>query len=70
MNSNEFYQWLNGYLEALESNVIEVCKIENIREKMKTIKAHYQERVVYGPNVKKPTQQGYAPPTPNTDRSV
>ena len=40
MNSHEFFLWLNGYLEALES-----------------------ERVVYGPNVTPPTQQGYATPT-------
>ena len=33
MNSTEFYLWLNGYLEALESEGIEVCKIKNIREK-------------------------------------
>jgi len=57
MNSQEFYLWLNGYLEALESEGIEVCKIKNIREKMSEIKKG-QERVVFGPNV---TQQGYAP---------
>ena len=33
MNSQEFYLWLNGYLEALESEGIETCKIKNIREK-------------------------------------
>ena len=38
MNSQEFYLWLNGYLEALESEGIKTCKIENIREKMKEIK--------------------------------
>ena len=38
MNSSEFYLWLNGYLEALESEGIEICKIKNIREKMGGIK--------------------------------
>ena len=62
MNSQEFYLWLNGYLEALESEGIEMCKIKNIREKMSEIKKS-QERVVFGPNV---TQQGYAATgTPN-----
>ena len=52
MNSTEFYLWLNGYLEALESEGIKVCKIKNIREKMETIKRpSNQERVVFGPNV-------------------
>ena len=37
MNSHEFYLWLNGYLEALESEGIDVCKIKNIREKMGVI---------------------------------
>ena len=57
MNSQEFYLWLNGYLEALESEGIKTCKIENIRKKMSEIKTRNQERVVYGPNV---TPQGYA----------
>ena len=58
MNSAEFYLWLNGYLEALESNGITECKIENIRKKMSEIKvSRNQERVVFGPNV---TPQGYA----------
>ena len=57
MNSQEFYLWLNGYLEALESSGITECKIENIRKKMKEIKTRNQERVVYGPNV---TPKGYA----------
>ena len=57
MNSNEFYLWLNGYLEALESEGIEVCKIKNIREKISEIKNRTSERVVFGPNVQ---QQGYA----------
>ena len=52
MNSHEFYLWLNGYLEALESEGIEVCKIKNIREKISEIKNRTSERVVFGPNVK------------------
>ena len=51
MNSHEFFLWLNGYLEALESEGITECKIENIRSKMGEIKILNQERVVYGPNV-------------------
>ena len=59
-NSNEFFLWLNGYLEALESEGIETCKITKIRDKMSSVKGgHYQERVVFGPNVKQPQQQGY-----------
>ena len=58
MNSQEFYLWLNGYLEALESNGITECKIKNIRKKMEEIKNRpNQERVVFGPNV---TPQKYA----------
>jgi hypothetical protein len=58
MNSQEFYLWLNGYLEALESEGIAECKIENIRKKMEEVKARpNQERVLYGPNV---TQSRYA----------
>tara|TARA_Y100001972_G_scaffold77247_1_gene93904 strand:- start:253 stop:462 length:210 start_codon:yes stop_codon:yes gene_type:complete len=65
MNSTEFYLWLNGYLEALESEGIEVCKIKNIREKMETIKRpSNQERVVFGPNVNQPQQSSYAPNNP------
>ena len=60
MNSTEFYLWLNGYLEALESEGITECKIENIRRKMAEIKSRTQERVIFGPNVKQPQQQGYA----------
>ena len=67
MNSNEFYLWLNGYLEALESEGIEVCKIKNIREKISEIKNRTSERVVFGPNVK---QQGYVDKTPPTNRGV
>ena len=60
MNSSEFYLWLNGYLEALESEGITECKIENIRKKMEQVKGRpQQERVVFGPNVKNPQQQGY-----------
>ena len=60
MNSQEFFLWLNGYLEALESEGITSCKIENIRKKMKEVKTRGQERVIFGPNVKQPQQQGYA----------
>ena len=38
MNSQEFYLWLNGYLEALESEGVEKCNIKNIRDKMKELK--------------------------------
>jgi len=53
MNSQEFYLWLNGYLEALESEGIIECKIKNIRKKMEEVntRSQQQERVVYGPNV-------------------
>tara|TARA_R110000803_G_scaffold210448_2_gene282291 strand:+ start:265 stop:468 length:204 start_codon:yes stop_codon:yes gene_type:complete len=65
MNSQEFYLWLNGYLEALETEGITECKIQNIRKKMEEVKTRQQqERVVFGPNVTNPTQQGYAQPTP------
>ena len=68
MNSSEFYLWLNGYLEALESEGIETCKIKNIREKMNEVKNRpNQERVVFGPNVQQ--QSGYAK-TPPTNRGV
>ena len=63
MNSQEFYLWLNGYLEALESENIETIKIKNIREKMTEIKIGRlpsQERVVFGPNVSNPQQNSYA----------
>ena len=66
MNPTEFYLWLNGYLEALESEGIENCKIKNIREKMNEVKNRSnQERVVFGPNVKRAEQQGYANPNNN-----
>jgi len=59
MNSQEFYLWLNGYLEALESEGILECKIENIRKKMEEVKRQSGERVVFGPNVRTAEQQGY-----------
>ena len=62
MNSTEFYLWLNGYFEALETNGITECKIEKIREKMKEVRPNRaQERVVYGPNItpQAPTQTNY-----------
>ena len=52
MTSKEFYLWLNGYLEALESEEILECKIKNIRKKMTHVKDHQsQERVIFGPNI-------------------
>ena len=70
MNSQEFYLWLNGYLEALESEKIETCKIKNIREKMSEVKTRSnQERVVFGPNVNT-QQQSYGNPTPPTNRGI
>jgi len=69
MNSTEFTLWLHGYLEAMETEGIEKIKIKNIREKMGEIKnSQNQERVVFGPNVKKPQQQGYV--NPDTNRSI
>jgi len=69
MNPTEFYLWLNGYLEALETEGIESIKIKNIREKMSEIKnSPNQERVVFGPNIKQPQQQGYV--NPDTGRSL
>ena len=69
MNSSEFYLWLNGYLEALESEGFDECKIKNIREKMSEVKTRgQQERVVFGANVKQPQQQGYV--NPDTNRPV
>ena len=53
MNSKDFFLWLNGYLEALESEGITECKVENIRKKMIEVKDRpNQERIIYGPNVK------------------
>ena len=61
MNSHEFTLWLHGYLEALESEGIDVCKIKNIREKMREVKMRpNQERVVFGPNVNTTTPSNYA----------
>jgi len=55
MNTTEFTLWLNGYLEALETEGIESVKIKNIREKMREIKDRpNQERVIFGPNVNHP----------------
>ena len=69
MNSHEFTLWLHGYLEALESEGIDVCKIKNIREKMSEVKMRpNQERVVFGPNVKQPQQPGYV--TPDNNRPI
>ena len=65
MNSSEFYLWLNGYLEALESEGITECKIKNIREKMEQVKrSSNQERVVFGPSINQPPQSNYAPQQP------
>ena len=65
MNTTEFTLWLNGYLEALESEGIEVCKIKNIRGKMNEVNTRkQQERVVFGPNVNNPQRQGYVDKTP------
>ena len=67
MNSTEFYLWLNGYLEALESEGNTTCKIENIRKKMSEVKnRNQQERVVFGPNVNQ--SKGYV--NPDTNRPV
>ena len=66
MNATEFTLWLHGYLEALETEGIEKIKITNIREKMGEIRnTQNQERVVFGPNVKRAEQQGYANPDNN-----
>ena len=71
MNPTEFYLWLNGYLEALESEGIDTCKIKNVREKMNEIKTrNQQERVVFGPNVNTPQQQNYGNPTPTANKGV
>ena len=67
MTPTEFYLWLKGYLEALETEGIETCKIERILLKMDEVKSrNQQERVVFGPNVNPPpTQQStYAPNQP------
>jgi len=64
MNSQEFYLWLNGYLEALESEGIEICKIKNIRDKMLQVKNNYQERVIYSPNTNLQPERYATPQTP------
>ena len=47
MNSHEFFLWLNGYLEALESEGITECKIKAIRTKMEEVMTRPKgERVV------------------------
>tara|TARA_R110000851_G_scaffold44036_1_gene108458 strand:+ start:1995 stop:2207 length:213 start_codon:yes stop_codon:yes gene_type:complete len=69
MNSQEFYLWLNGYLEALESEGIDTCKIKNVREKMANVKKG-QERIVFGPNVNTQHQPNYGKPTPPTPTSL
>ena len=64
MTPTEFYLWLNGYLDALEVEGIEKCKISNIRAKMADVKSrNQQERVVFGPNGNTP-QSNYAPNQP------
>ena len=66
MTPAEFYLWLNGYLEALESEGIEVCKIKNVREKMEQVKRQSnQERVVFGPNVNQPQTYEQKMASPN-----
>jgi hypothetical protein len=63
MTPVEFTLWLNGYLEALETEGIESIKIKTIREKMTEVKNRLnQERVVFGPNVNQP-QQSYVSET-------
>jgi hypothetical protein len=65
MNPTEFYLWLNGYLEALESEGIEVCKTKNIREKMDEVKSRtQQERVIFGPNTNLQPDRYANPQTP------
>ena len=62
MNTTEFTLWLNGYLEALETEGIEQIKIKNIREKMKMIKSSVnQERVVFSPNMPSPASNVNTP---------
>ena len=63
MTPVEFTLWLNGYLEALETEGTETWKIKNIREKINEVKNRSnQERVVFGPNVNQP-QQSYVSQT-------
>ena len=70
MNSHEFYLWLKGYLEALETEGIEQCKIERILLKMDDVKHPLnQERIVFGPNINRPgnikQNPGYGTPPSN-----
>ena len=66
MTPTEFYLWLNGYLEALESEGIKTCKIESIREKLTEIKSRSnQERIVFGPNVNQPQTYEQKMASPN-----
>ena len=64
MTTTEFTLWLNGYLEALETEGIKQIKIQNIMEKMKQIKSQQpnQERVIFNPPNVNPPQMG----TPRT----
>tara|TARA_Y100001963_G_scaffold152071_1_gene236160 strand:- start:292 stop:519 length:228 start_codon:yes stop_codon:yes gene_type:complete len=68
MNSQEFFLWLNGYLEALESEGITQCKIESIRKKMESVKSQnvtQQERIVQfaGPiTPQQPQKPNFIPP--------
>ena len=65
MNSTEFYLWLNGYLDALEVEGIEKCKIKNIRKKMEQVKRpSNQERVIFGPNTISENKQSSYNATP------
>ena len=65
MTPTEFYLWLNGYLETLESEGFDECKIKNIREKMEQVKRpSNQERIIFGPSVNQPPQSNYAPQQP------
>ena len=71
MNPTEFYLWLNGYLEALESEGIETCKIKNIRGKMNEVNTRkQQERVVFGPNVNQPQIPKYGNPPPTANKGI
>jgi len=66
MNATEFTLWLNGYLEALETEGIKSIKIETIRTKLNLIKnSPNQERILFGPNINK-SQQSYVHQTPTT----
>tara|TARA_R110000787_G_scaffold35346_5_gene90855 strand:+ start:124 stop:930 length:807 start_codon:yes stop_codon:yes gene_type:complete len=49
-NQNNFVIWLEGYLEALESEGIEVCNIHSIKSKMETIKLQHFAKKIYSQN--------------------